>query len=67
MILNKKGALEYYTFESFVNIDFIGHCFTSRLGGVSEDYLSSLNLGFSRGDKKENVDKNFDLYVRRLE
>ena len=44
MILNKKGALEYYTFESFVNIDFIGHCFTSRLGGVSEDYLSSLNL-----------------------
>lgn len=66
MILNKKGALEYYTFESFVNIDFIGHCFTTRLGGVSEDYLSSLNLGFSRGDRKENVDKNFNIICAAL-
>ena len=61
MILNKKGSLEYYTFESFDKIDFIGHCFTTRHGGVSTEHLSSLNLGFSRGDRRENVDKNFDI------
>lgn len=66
MILNKKDGLEYYTFKSLENIDFIGHCFTTRRGGVSEDYLTSLNLGFSRGDKRENVDKNFDIICSAL-
>ena len=66
MILNKKGSLEYYTFESLSDIDFIGHLFTTRHGGVSEGYLDSLNLGFSRGDKKENVDKNFDIICAEL-
>ena len=66
MILNKKGSLEYYTFESLSDIDFIGHLFTTRHGGVSEGYLDSLNLGFSRGDKKENVDKNFDIVCAEL-
>ena len=66
MILNKKGNLEYYTFESLDNIDFIGHCFTTRRGGVSEGFLSSLNLGFSRGDIPENVEKNFDIICEAL-
>ncbi len=66
MILNKKGKLEYYTFKSLDEIDFIGHCFTTRHGGVSEGSLSSLNLGFSRGDKKENVDKNYDIICSSL-
>lgn len=66
MILNKKGSLEYYTFESLNNIDFIGHCFTTRHGGVSTEHLSSLNLGFSRGDRRENVDKNFDIICSAL-
>lgn len=66
MNLKKAGSLEYYTFDSFENIEFIGHCFTTRYGGVSEDFLSSLNLGFSRGDKRENVDKNFDIICSAL-
>ena len=33
--------------------------FSTRLGGVSEGYLSSMNLSFSRGDKEENVRENF--------
>ena len=32
------------------------HCFTTRLGGVSEDYLDSLNLGENRGDKPQTYD-----------
>ncbi|GFI61386.1 polyphenol oxidase [Clostridiales bacterium] len=66
MILNKKGDLEYYTFKNLEAIEFIGHCFTTRLGGVSESYLSYLNLGFSRGDSREIVNKNFDIICTAL-
>ena len=37
----------------------VEHCFTTRLGGVSEGMFSSMNLSFSRGDKKEAVEENF--------
>ena len=37
------------------------HAFTTRLGGVSRDYLHSLNLGAHRGDSPENVAKNHAL------
>ena len=52
----KQGNLEYLTAD---NIS-APHCFTTRYGGVSEGYLSSLNLGIHRGDKPENVRKNYD-------
>ena len=35
------------------------HGFTTRLGGVSQGYLSSLNLGMHRGDSPENVAENY--------
>lgn len=37
----------------------VEHCFTTRLGGVSEGVCSSLNLSFSRGDKPEAVLENY--------
>ncbi len=37
---------------------FKKHCFTTRLGGVSEGHLSQLNLSFSR-EKRENVLENY--------
>lgn len=42
------------------------HAFTTRLGGVSQDYLSSLNLGTSRGDTFENVLKNYQILGNAL-
>jgi len=66
MNVNRIGKLKYYTFESFENINFVGHCFSTRLGGVSEGYLSTLNLGFSRGDIPDNVDRNFDIICDAL-
>lgn len=39
----------------------VRHCFSTRLGGVSTGYLSSLNLGSNRGDAPENVFRNYDL------
>ena len=35
------------------------HGFTTRLGGVSEGYLSSLNIGMHRGDNPEHVAENY--------
>lgn len=35
------------------------HAFSTRLGGVSEGYLASLNLGHTRGDEPERVKENW--------
>ena len=35
------------------------HGFSTRLGGVSEGYLASLNLGCHRGDTDENLRENY--------
>ena len=37
------------------------HGFTTRLGGVSEGHLASMNLGLRRGDVPENVYQNYDI------
>ena len=37
----------------------VEHCFTTRMGGVSEDIFSTLNLSFTRGDKEEAVLENY--------
>lgn len=38
----------------------VKHGCSTRVGGVSEGYFSSMNLGFGRGDADENVLKNYD-------
>lgn len=37
----------------------VEHCFTTRLGGVSEDIYTSLNFSFVRGDKPDAVLENY--------
>lgn len=37
----------------------VEHCFTTRIGGVSEGVCESLNLSFSRGDNPEAVMENY--------
>lgn len=37
----------------------VPHGFTTRLGGVSKGSLSSLNLGFHRGDDPANIQENY--------
>ena len=53
----KVADLEYLVAENIA----APHCFTTRLGGVSEGYLSSLNLGAGRGDKMENMAENYRI------
>lgn len=58
----KVGGLEYLTAAGIV----APHCFTTRLGGVSQGYLASLNLGAHRGDEPGNVEKNFRILANAL-
>ena len=60
-VLNWHGekAVPYFTFPAFDELPGIIHGFSSRLGGVSEGFLSSMNLSFSRGDEPERVRDNF--------
>ena len=62
IIINKIGKLEYLSAEGIS----VPHCFTTRFGGVSEGYLASLNLGIHRGDKPENVVKNYEILGEAL-
>ena len=53
----KQGKLEYLVAEGIS----VPHCFTTRHGGVSSGYLSSLNLGTNRGDSPPNVTENYRI------
>ena len=57
IITKKLSSLEYLAAE---NIS-VPHGFTTRLGGVSEGIFASLNLGLHRGDRDENVVKNYSV------
>ena len=62
VINNKIGDLEFLTAG---NIS-VSHCFTTRLGGVSQAHLSSLNLGMHRGDDPGNVEQNYKILADAL-
>ncbi len=49
----------YLEYPLFQNTGIVKHGFSTRLGGVSKGCYSSLNLSFTRGDKKDCVQENF--------
>lgn len=55
---NKNGA-DYLCFPALAATHMVNHLFSTRTGGVSEGSFSSMNLSYTRGDKKEAVDENF--------
>lgn len=59
MKIHREGELCYLTFPELTATGAVEHLFSTRLGGVSEGCLGSMNLSYTRGDEKENVDENF--------
>ena len=54
-------------FRCLDGYDFVSLAFSTRLGGVTDkDYLSSLNFGWDRGDKEENVRENYRRMCKAL-
>lgn len=58
----RNGKIEYLAAEEISAV----HCFTTRLGGVSQGYLSSMNLGTRRGDDPKNVLENYRILGNAL-
>lgn len=56
-----RNGVVYYTFDNLEKADGITHCFSTRIGGVSKGYYSSMNLSFTRGDSYDDVLQNFKL------
>lgn len=56
---NEKNGIRYLQFPALLEEEVCRHLFSTRIGGVSEGDLGSMNLSYTRGDKPENVDENF--------
>ena len=59
MQVRQNNGVTYLFYPRLEQESAIVHGFSTRLGGVSEGYLGSMNLSFSRGDNPENVLENY--------
>lgn len=64
--INEKDKFKYLTFSSLEKYSDLFHCFTTRLGGVSEGCFSSMNLGMSTDDNREHIVKNYEILSEKL-
>lgn len=62
----KDDDILYFTFDSLEKTGIVKHCFSSRLGGVSEAHLGTMNLSYTRGDEKACVDENYHRIAQVL-
>lgn len=58
MDITEQGV-RYLQFPALTATGVCRHLFSTRIGGISKGYLGSMNLSYTRGDTKENVDENF--------
>lgn len=66
MVLAGEGSVPYLFYPVLEDMGLVRHGFSTRLGGVSEGHLASMNLSFSRGDKEEAVRENFRRMTKAL-
>ncbi len=59
---NGVGILHFPALE----MPHLLHGFSTRIGGVSKDEFSAMNLGFGRGDSDHNVKQNYRLFAEAL-
>lgn len=64
-IINEKDGVVFLTFPKLAKAG-VRHGFSTRIGGVSEGCLASMNLSFTRGDDPEKVRENFRRIGRAI-
>lgn len=62
-----ENGVTYLTFPGLERTGVVRHLFSTREGGVSEGIYRSMNLSYTRGDKKEAVDENYRRIADVLE
>ena len=55
----EKNKVGYFVFEHLQGVKAV---FSSRIGGVSRGYYSSMNLSYSSGDCLEDLEANYHLF-----
>ena len=64
--INFKDNVPYISYRALADIKWLKNGFSTRLGGVSEGVLSTMNLGFGRNDLPENVVKNHKIIANAI-
>lgn len=57
--VQEKKGVTFLTYPAFDEIPGLIHCFSTRLGGVSNGIYSSMNLSFTRGGDSQAVAANY--------
>lgn len=65
--INFKDNVPYISYRALADIKWLKNGFSTRLGGVSEGVLSTMNLGFGRNDLPGNVVKNHEIIANAIE
>ena len=65
--INRKGELIYITFPKLENCGAVKHCFTTKMGGVSEGYFSSMNMSFNKGEPREKTEENYRRILKAID
>ena len=65
--IKEKGGVPYLSCPLLERTGLVRHGFSTRLGGVSEDCFSTMNLSFTRGDDPDRVMENYRRMAGVLE
>lgn len=57
--IQEREGVPFLTFPALSALPGVNHGFSTRLGGVSREELSTMNLSFTRGDEPERVRENY--------
>lgn len=62
-----NADIELLHSEKLTGIPWLVHAFSTRSGGVSRDYGgNALNLGFTKNDSRAAVERNRELFLKKL-
>lgn len=60
------SEIVYYTIPSFQSTKCVNHCFSTRIGGISEHPFNTLNLGVNTKDAIENIEGNYSIICNEI-
>ena len=65
--INSSDGVLYITFPIFEKTGKVKHCFSTKIGGVSEGRYSQMNLSYTNGDDEDRVTENFRRICRCID
>mgnify|MGYP005764140443 FL=1 len=62
-----KNQITYLTFPILEETGLVNHCFSTRMGGVSQGVYATMNFAFTKGDDPLRVKENYKRMAELLE